>query len=65
MACHIRSRDRTDRNKLMGALRSMANVKVVGPDELLVELLKLRLNHHPTVLQEFHTVIKLVWHSFG
>ena len=43
----------------------MANVKVVGPDELLVELLKLRLNHYPTVLQEFHTVIKLVWHSFG
>ena len=52
-------------NELMGALRSMANMKVVGPDELLVELLKLRLNHHPTVLQEFHPVIKLVWHSFG
>ena len=65
MVCHIRSRDRTDRNESMGALRSMANVKVVGPDELLVELLKLRLNHHPTVLQELHTVVKLVWHSFG
>ena len=43
----------------------MANVKVVGPDEPPVELLKLRLNHHPDVLREFHPVIKLVWHSFG
>ena len=52
-------------NELMGALKSMANVKVVGPDEVLVELLKLRPNHHPTVLQKFHPVIKLVWHSYG
>ena len=52
-------------NELMGALRSMADVKVAGPDELPVELLKLRLNHHPTMLREFHPLIKLVWHSFG
>ena len=43
----------------------MADVKLVGPDELPVELLKLRLNHHPTVLREFHPLIKLVRHSFG
>ena len=50
-------------NELIGALRSMANVKAVGPDELPVELLKLGINHDPTVLREFHRVIKLVWHQ--
>ena len=41
----------------------MANAKAVGPDELPVELLKLGLNHDPTVLREFHRMIKLVWHQ--
>ena len=41
----------------------MANVKAVGPDELPVELLKLGINYDPTVLREFHRVIKLVWHQ--
>ena len=50
-------------NELIGALRSMANAKAVGPDELSVELLKLGINHDPTVLREFHRVIKLVWHQ--
>ena len=50
-------------NELIGALRSMANAKAVGPDELPVELLKLGLNHDPTVLREFHRMIKLVWHQ--
>ena len=50
-------------NELTGALRSMANVKAVGPDELPVELLKLRINYDPTMLREFHRVIKLVWHK--
>ena len=50
-------------NELIGALRSMANSKAVGPDELPVELLKLGLNHDPTVLREFHRVIKLVLHQ--
>ena len=50
-------------NKLIGALRSMANAEVVRPDELPVELLKLGINHDPTVLREFHRVIKLVWHQ--
>ena len=39
----------------------MANAKAVEPDELPVELLKLGIKHDPTVLQEFHRVIKLVW----
>ena len=41
----------------------MANAKAVGPDELPVELLKLGINHDPSVLREFHRVIKLVWHQ--
>ena len=39
----------------------MANAKAVGPDELPVELLKLGINHDPTVLRVFHRVIKRVW----
>ena len=50
-------------NELIGALRSMTNAKAVGPDEFLVELLKLGINHDPIVLREFHRVIKLVWHQ--
>ena len=50
-------------SELIGALRSMANAKAVGPDELPVELLKLAINHDPTVLREFHRGIKLMWHQ--
>ena len=50
-------------NELIGALRSMANAKAVGPDELPVELLKLGINNAPTVLRVFHRVIKRVWHQ--
>ena len=50
-------------NELIGALKSIANAKAVKPDELPVELLKLGLNHDPTVLREFHQVIKLVWYQ--
>ena len=49
-------------NELIG-LRSMANAKAVGPDELPVELLKLGINKYPTVLRVFHGVIKRVWHQ--
>ena len=49
--------------ELIGALRSMENAKAVGPDELPVELLKLGINHDPTVLREFHRIIKRVWHQ--
>ena len=38
-------------NELIGALRSMANAKAVGLDELPVEFLKLGINHHPTMLR--------------
>ena len=41
----------------------MTNVKAVGPDELPVEYLILRLSHDPTVLRGFHWVVKLVWHQ--
>ena len=41
----------------------MAYAKAVGPNELPVEILKLGINHDPTVLREFHRVIKLVWHQ--
>ena len=50
-------------NELIVALRSIANAKAVGPDELPVELLKLGTNHDSTVLREFRRVIKLVWHQ--
>ena len=50
-------------NELIAALRSMANVKALGLDELPVELLKLGPNHDPTVFREFHRQIKLVWHQ--
>ena len=41
----------------------MANAKAVGPHELPVERLKLRLNHDSTVFREAHRVMKLVWHQ--
>ena len=41
----------------------MASAKAVGPDDFSVTLLKLEINHDPTVLREFHRVIKLVWHQ--
>ena len=41
-------------NELIGALRSMENAKAVGPDERPVELLKLGMNHDPTVLYVWH-----------
>ena len=50
-------------NELIGALRSMANAKAVGPDKLPVELLKLGINYDPPALREFHRVVKLVWNQ--
>ena len=49
--------------ELTTALRSMANAKAVGAEKLPVELLKLGLNHRPTVLREFHRAMKPVWHQ--
>ena len=51
------------KSELIGVLRSMANAKAVGPDKLPVELLKLGINYYPTVLREFHRVVKLVWNQ--
>ena len=48
-------------NELIGALRSMANAKAVGPDEHPVELLG--ISRDSTVLQVFRRRIKLVWHQ--
>ena len=39
-------------NELIAALRSMANGRAVGADELQVELLKLGLNHDPTMFRK-------------
>ena len=50
-------------NELIGTLGWMEDAKAVGPEELPIELLKLGLNHDPTVLREFHRVIKLVRHQ--
>ena len=41
----------------------MTNVKAVGPDELPVEYLTLRLSHDTAVLRGFHRVVKQVWHQ--
>ena len=47
-------------NEVIADLRLVVNAKAIEPDELLVELLRLGLSHDPTVLQEFHRMIKLV-----
>ena len=44
---------------MITALRSIANAKAVGRDELPVDLLKLGLTHDSAVLWEFHPV----WHQ--
>ena len=61
MVCHTRSRGRTDRKRVNGTFEVDGKREAVYPDELLVKLFKLRLNHDPKVLREFHQVIKLVW----
>ena len=48
-------------NEVISALRSMTNAKAMGPNELVVELFKLMLNHDPSVLQEFRRMARLVW----
>ena len=48
------------KEEVASALRSMANAKAVGPDELPEELLKLGLHHETAVLPEFHRVITRV-----
>ena len=43
------------------AMKAMANEKAVGPDGLLVELLKLGLQQDRTILLEFHRLTTLTW----
>ena len=45
------------------ARRQPGRPVVSEPDELSVEFLELGLNRDPTVLREFHRVIKMVWHQ--
>ena len=43
------------------AMKAMANEKVVGPDRLPAELLKLGLQQDRTILLEFHRLNTLIW----
>ena len=43
------------------AMKAMTNAKAVGPDDLLVALLKLGLQQDRTILLEFHRLIILIW----
>ena len=43
------------------AIKAMANAKVVGPDGLPAELLKLELQQDRTILRELHRLTILIW----
>ena len=43
------------------AMKAMANAKVVGPDGLPAELLKLGLQQDRTILLELHRLTTLIW----
>ena len=43
------------------AMKAMANAKVVGPDGLPVELLKLGLQQDRTIRMELHRLTTLIW----
>lgn len=49
--------------EVAAVLRSMGNSKAVGPDELPVELLRLRQTHNSRVLREVHQVATRLWHE--
>ena len=42
-------------------MKTMANAKVVEPNGLPAELLKLRLQQDQTILLELHRLITLIW----
>ena len=54
--------ERTE-DEVAAALRSMANAKAVGPNDLPAELLKLGLHENHTILRVLDRIIKLVWHG--
>ena len=43
------------------AVRSMANRKAVGPDELPAELLKALLDRNRAPFQHFYIIVRAVW----
>ena len=47
--------------KIATAMKAMANAKVVGPDDLPAELLKLGLQQDRTILLDFHRLATLIW----
>ena len=49
--------------EVAAAVRSMANAKAVGPDELPAEFLKLGLEDDSTILQELHHTILVAWRT--
>ena len=48
-------------DKIATVMKAMANEKVVGPDGLPVELLKLGVQQDRTILLEFHRLTTLIW----
>ena len=62
-AYHTRSRGRTDTKWVNRSLEvdGRREGSGLGPDELPVKLLKLGINHDPTVPRECPRVIKLMW----
>ena len=66
MAYHTRSRGRNGRKRLNRSLEVDGKREGSGTGcKLPLELLKLGINHDPTVLREFDRVIKLVWDQRG
>ena len=53
--------DRAHREGDCHSGEAMANAKAVGPDDLPVELLKLRLQQERTILPELHRLTSLIW----
>ena len=47
--------------KIATAMKAMANAKVVGPDGLPAELLKLGVQQDRTILLELHRLTTLIW----
>ena len=56
-----RPRDRATEKEIATAMKAMTNEKVVGPDGLPAELLKLGLEQDRTILLEFHRLTTLIW----
>ena len=51
--------------ELTDAMRSLANGKVVGPDEVSVELFKITLNGDPALRQRLLDIVVCIWRGGG